>query len=426
MIIKNVSIFTNDPENYFIPRGFVEIRGRVIRNVGRMNEYTATDDEELDAPDAIIVPGLVNAHISLYNFIHNLVYQNNANNIVGSNYFVNLINFFKKFDQKGLSKYSIEMGALLAQLNGITTIFGPIFDSEALNPDIIREIAEKYHIRLVTGPVVFKENIDAIVSKWIDASKTDYYYPVVYITELAEYSEEELKKLTSFIASGIDVILVVFDMHSDDTRCLSLYGEHLIDRLLKSGLMIPHSGIAYAGNMRETDMDVIASKQMFVIKSLRTELFAGTFKSNIADFLGRGMNVCIGSGLLDADLLGEGRGLILSERHFRGFDIKVIDYELKKTLFENNYKLAEKFFKRGFGKIKAGYEADFMLAKPRNPFSTIRKELKSLSEFISDLSKNYYVCDVWTSGERIIKSCNHTRMTPEDVNEIRERLNSLE
>ncbi|AKI96874.1 amidohydrolase family protein [Kosmotoga pacifica] len=425
MVITNVAIFTNDPENPFISRGYVEIHGKIIRKVGTMEEYKGSKDEVFDGSDAILIPGLVNAHFSLYNSVYNLALRKNLEGIVGTDYLERLVRYFKELKWDELEVYSIEVGVLLSQINGITTIFGPIFDSETTSPDTIMQIAEKYGVRLVTGPVIYKENLDKIVEKWKNASRSELFYPVVYITELPEYSERELKKLTSLIVSGIDVILVVFDMHSDDTRCLSLYGEHLIDRLLNNGLMVPNAGIAYAGNMSETDMDIIASKQMFVIKSLRTELFAGTFKSNIADFLGRGMNVCLGSGLIDTDLLGEARGLILSERHFKGFDLKVIDYELKKTLFDNNYKLAEKFFKKGLGKIKPGYEADLALFKPRSPFSFIEKEKESLSAFIVDLSNNYYVSDVWNAGERMIESGNHTRVTREYLEKIRNRLNEI-
>ena len=189
-----------------------------------------------------------------------------------------------------------------------------------------------------------KESIESIIERWHEVPRDSNFCPLIYVSELATYDEEDLMKLRDLYSKGINLNLFIFDMKQENDLCLSRWGESLIERLLKNGILVPECGIIYGGNLSEPDMDIISNRRIFVTKSIRSEMYAGTFQPNIADLLGRGMHVSIGTGFMGTELIEEAREIVLSERYHKHYDNFVIDYEIRKTLYDNTYKLAQRFF----------------------------------------------------------------------------------
>ena len=111
---------------------------------------------------------------------------------------------------------------------------------------------------------------------------------------------------------------------------------------MKNGILIPECGVVYGGNLSETDMDIISSKdfrhKVFEIGNVCRDLSAEYLRFARSRYAG-----LPGTGFLRATSSGKQRDNF-TERCHRGFDNSIIDYEIRKTLFDNNYKLFQRFW----------------------------------------------------------------------------------
>ena len=403
MIIDNVTIFTNDRKNPIIKKGVVHFKGTEILFVGERESFDFPAKEPVvDGRGGIVFPALVNAHYSLYATIASYPVQLSCNSSEDSDYFGDLLGLSMESSYGKLSVSSVVAGMIKVLRHGCTTVCGPIIHSDDIEPDLLRMVAKQFQVHLSTGPIVRKSNLDSVIEKWEGISRDSFFYPVIYVTELANYDDNDLEKLKKLITKGIGVDYVLFDMKKENDTCLTRWGEGLIERLLKNGLLIPESGVIYGGNMTETDMDIISSRRIHVTKSLRSEMFAGTFKPNISDLLGRGMHVNLGSGFIDADLFGEAKNIILTERYHKQFNGKIIDYEIRKTLFENNFKLSQKYFGKRNGMVKEGYSADLVLTKPVDELDSFDPKLPYYLQLALKMSSETGFDRVWNEGELVL------------------------
>jgi cytosine/adenosine deaminase-related metal-dependent hydrolase len=155
-------------------------------------------------------------------------------------------------------------------------------------------------------------------------------------------------------------------------------------------------------------------------------MYAGTFKPNIADLLGRGMQVCIGTGFVGSDMLGEAKEVLLTERYQRNFENSIIDYEIRKTLFDNNYKLFQRFFGKRTGVLKEGYSADLILSKSSLDLEKFDTRLPTTLQLILKSSFDSSFEKVWNSGELIMDKGVPQRISRKELRDLTKELRSLE
>ncbi|MDI3524320.1 amidohydrolase [Kosmotoga sp.] len=427
MIIRNVAILTNDPKMRIIKNGIVQFKQGRILKVGHADEVKPEmPDKVIDGKGGMVLPAMVNAHYSIYSSIVDYPGRIDVENVSGVNYFSKLIDVVQENSWGRLILLSTMLGVIRALQRGTTTIFGPIPYSEDVQPKDFKEIAHHFGVNMSVGPVVNKENLMTVLNSWGTVEPDELFMPAIYITDLSSYTEEELSEIKFFITRNLNVNLVIFDMKLDNDLSLSRWGEQLTERLLENGLLVPECGITYGGNFSETDMDIIASRQMFVTKSIRSEMLAGTFSPNIAGLLGRGILVCLGSGLLDADLFSESQQILLTERFYGKFDIKVIDYEIRKTLFDNNFRIARRFFDRKLGALKEGASADIVLAFPKNDIGYANLEDLTTLRFVMRFSQDFKIENVWNQGELVLENGKPAKLSEEELNNLYDEIRKLE
>ncbi|MFO7881622.1 MAG: hypothetical protein R6U52_03660 [Kosmotogaceae bacterium] len=419
MIIKNVNIFTNDQQLPFIKKGYIHFTEEGIKSVGTVSNMNISSAEKVvDGHDGIVFPALVNAHASIYTSLKNFHDDVILNNVAGVNFFKMLIEKTKDKTWEKLNLYTIKTAIAKSLSCGVTTLCGPIFYSQDLSVKSLRQLANEHNIQLSLGPIVLKENIENVVKNWISEEEDSFFHPTVYVIDLPYYSKDELASLKKLKLSGVDLNLVVLDMEEIDRESLSLWGEHIIDRIIEAELLVPGTSFVYGGNLTETDKDILANRDLFVIKSSRSELYSGIFEPNVSDLLGRGMKVCLGSGFLDFDMQNEVQALILAERQSKHFSQRVLNYEVQKLLFINNYKLLEKHFSKISGVIREGYPSDIVYAKKKNSFSCLELADTSYTSFMNNILKAFNISDVWSNGDKVLRNGKPTKFSDKEVKEI--------
>lgn len=427
MIVTNVLVFTNDPREPFLEDALVRFENGEITYAGSKREYSIQEEEEtIDGEKGLLLPAFFNAHLSIYSSILAYPFKLVEDYATGVDYFSGLLKVAQADIGERLVKLSAEVAVLKALKCGAVSISGPVFDCPDVEPKFYRELAHKYGVNLAIGPVVVKDSMSAIIERWQELERDDNFQPLIYVSELATYSEEELTMLKSLHSGDLKLNLFIFDMKQENELCLSKWGENLIERLLKNGLLIPECGIIYGGNLSETDMDIISSRKIFVIKSIRSEMYAGSFQPNIADLLGRGMHVSLGTGFVGYDLLEEAKEVALSERCHRHYGNDVIDYEIRKTLLDNNYRLAQRFFGKRAGMIKEGYSADLILSKSYLNFERLDPTLPAVIQLVLKGSSECNYDKVWNSGELLLDRELPKRISRREYKELAREIKNLE
>ena len=427
MIVNNVLAFTNDPMNPLIEDALVRFENGEITYVGSRREYSIQEDEEvIDGEKGLLLPALFNAHLSFYSTIVPYSLKLVRGFESGAGYFRNLLNVSHREISAKLIRLSAEVSVLKSMRSGAVSINGPVIDCPEVDPEFYRELAYRYGVNIAAGPVIVKESLDSITERWHDVSRDSSFCPLIYVSELAAYDDDELSKLKSLYSKGINLNLFIFDMKQENEACLSRWGESLIERLLKNGILVPECGVVYGGNLSETDMDIISSRRIFVTKSIRSEMYAGTFQPNIADLLGRGMHVSIGSGILGTDLLGEAKEIIFTERYLRHYDNTIIDYELRKTLLDNNYKIAQRFFGKRTGVMKEGYSADLILSKPFMEIERFDDSVPITLQLVLKIASDSCFEKVWNAGELILDRGFPQRISRKDLKDLTRDIRTLE
>jgi cytosine/adenosine deaminase-related metal-dependent hydrolase len=427
MIVTNVLAFTNDFANPLVDDALVRFENGEITYVGPRREYSIQEDEEVvDGEKGLLLPAFCNAHMSIYSSVSSYPLKIIKGYENGAGYFSNLLKSgYSKTNEK-IAKVSAELAVLKALKSGTVSFSGPIFDCPEVDAEFYRELARRYGVNIAVGPVVVKESIESIIERWHEVPRDSNFCPLIYVSELATYDEEDLMKLRDLYSKGINLNLFIFDMKQENDLCLSRWGESLIERLLKNGILVPECGIIYGGNLSETDMDIISNRRIFVTKSIRSEMYAGTFQPNIADLLGRGMHVSIGTGFMGTELIEEAREIVLSERYHKHYDNFVIDYEIRKTLYDNNYKLAQRFFGKRTVVIKEGYSADLLLAKPVLDFERLDPELPTVLQLILKISCESNYEKVWNTGELILDKGFPQRISRKELKDLSRDIKNLE
>ena len=405
MVIRNVRIITNDPQNYLIEGGTIAFRNGLITYVGQGRDLrTESNEEVIDGTGKFILPSLVNAHLSLHSTVTSPMLLAAEDSTLGTVYYENVVRLLAHRSDARISLLSTIAGVLRSLRYGITTIFGPVFFSQDLDVVFYRELARDIGIQLSVGPIVTPKNLEEVLQCWKDVERDELFCPQIYITDSAQYSNTQLSQLGQLLNKGFSLMFVVFDMNEERDECLSIWGETLTERLTRAGLLRCGAGVAYAGSLSDTDMDLLSSRNVFVSKSVRSELYGGIYSPMIADLLGRGMQVNIGSGFVDVDLFAELKTLVLLERQFNHFDNKMIEYEIRKTLLEGNFKLANQAFSKNTGIMKEGYSADMMLGRPFIEIDTFDPDLPGLMQLVMGFPTEVTIEKVWNNGRLVIEN----------------------
>ena len=150
LLIHNVTIFTNDPENTVIHNGAVAIEGNRIVAVGNEREFTSiySDFNMLDGHGRLLMPGFTNAHMHLYGmYARGLALTKPMNNF--HEILQNLWWALDKVLDAEAVYYSALIPAILSVRKGVTSVIDHHASPNAIDGslDRIQDALEKVGMR---------------------------------------------------------------------------------------------------------------------------------------------------------------------------------------------------------------------------------------------------------------------------------------
>jgi len=401
MILTNCTILTGNISEV-IQNGAIYIKDNKIVSVDLnekiLEKHSEHDTDIRDMEGKILIPGLSNPFSNFY--INEL---NFFDKIVGSNLppyekFSKIINHIKNIsDNEFIFERVVKLASFKSLINGVTSVIVTLPFSENLK--YLKEFSDSLGIKLKASPMILVENGFSNEIKENLLNNPNIYSITLLGAWGLETSDYEFLK--EFMSKGKRVKVIIIDFNLEDRYSRLKHGRNLLDVFKENNFLSRNVDIVFAGNITSTYMDQLASKGTRFIKSIRTELTEIGNTPKLIDMMGRGIKVSIGTSFSDYSLFDEAKFLITFEKFNNKIKPELLNSEVERTIFLNNYSVTSEEFGLQMGKIHPGYDADISILNCRTGDILIDSK-NPFTQLASKISNEIEIFGVMVSGEFVV------------------------
>lgn len=378
-------LITRDSSNPFIENGCVVMDGDNILEVGETAAMRAKypGGEFIDAGGGVIMPGLINAHNHIYSaFARGL-------NIKGEprkTFLQVLDGQWWTIDRKLMlrdTRASADCTFINCIENGVTTIFdhhasyggipGSLFE--------IAESAKKYGVRANLcyeisdrdGEGKMRQAVDENVDFIKSASKDekDQISGVMGMHAQFTLSDKTLEYCVRQNPGGAGYHIHVAEGILDVTEALQKHGKRPVFRLHDFGITGEKSIFGHCTHVSESEMELIRETDTMVVHNPESNMGNAIGCPPVLKMFEKGILIGLGTDGYTNDMIESYKVANILHKH-ELCDPTVAWREIPSMLFENNAKIAARFFKRPIGILKAGAHADVVVLdyEPLTPMNS--------------------------------------------------------
>ena len=384
LLIGNGKVITRDASCGFLPDGAVVTDGEVIQDVGSFDDMKAKypQAEFVDARGGVIMPGLINAHTHIYSGLaRGLAIEGNN----PTNFFEVLDGTWWKIDRHltlNGTKASAYATILDCIRDGVTTIF----DHHASFCEIpgslftIRDAAKELGIRACLcyevserdGEEKCEQSIreNAEFARWAAKEDDDMIRAMFGGHALFTISDRTFARMVEANDGLTGFHIHVAEGMNDVYDSLRNYGCRPVNRLLNNGILGEKTLLGHCIHVNPAEMDIIRETGTMVVNNPESNMGNAVGCSPVLQMMKKGILVGMGTDAYTHDMLESLKVFLIIQRHHAclpnvGFGEDVT------MLFENNAKIAARYFKKPLGILKKGAAADVIVMdyKPFTPFS---------------------------------------------------------
>ena len=378
LIVGNGRVITRDASNPYLEHGAVAIEGDAIVAVGDEAELKSANPgaEYVDAHGGVIMPGLINCHTHIYSGLARGLAIEGCN---PTNFLENLEQQWWKIDDNltldgtRASAYATILDSLR---DGVTTIF----DHHASFCEIPGSL---FAIKDVAAELGMRSCLCYEVSDRRGTEKRDQS-----IAENVEFAQWAAKQRSE----GNTMVAAMFGGHatftlSDETMDKmaeannGLTGFHIhvcegmndvwdsrqnrggispVERLLQHDLLGPDTMLGHCIHVTPAEMDIVRDSGTWLVNNPESNMGNAVGCAPVLEFFRRGIPVCMGTDAYTHDMLESLKVFLIIQRHNAAMP-NVGWGEAMTMLFENNAKMASKYFGRTLGVLAPGAAADVIV-----------------------------------------------------------------
>jgi len=372
MLITNVDIFTNDELELLIKDGAILIIGDEIVDVGSSDilKKSYPNEEIYDGRGMLVVPGFVNAHLEINLASVNAPIFYNKNSSVFE-YNRNMKKLLESLTDEEVLYTLSQYFAVESIKNGVTTIMGTFLAESSIEDpiEIFRSGVELLGVRTFVGRELgevnrrsFEENIKQTVEKLERYQGNNFLKVNLPISAISFLDNSVFETLRN--NEELHYKIILDDPIYEREMVLEKFGIDMFELFKIHEIFKETTSVIYSGPIEDVEIDLIASSDVNVIATPRTQFIYGLDPRNLVELLGRGIMVGGGTGQIDFDLAAEAKNTYIFQRHIRKTDNVAAVYELIKIFFKNNYEIASKVFNVNLGKVRPAFKADLVFLKP--------------------------------------------------------------
>ncbi len=349
---------------HFIPNGYVIFDGKILE-VGDMKDFIDQDYELIDGKDFLTMPSLVSAHTHIYSTFAR-----------GMSVFFDPKNFQDILDQlwwkldrqldNQMIYYSGIVSAVDSMKNGVTTIIDHhasgidiTYSLESLKKAVVNdaglraafafEVSDRFPVEeaIEENRIFYEEN------------QTKKARGLFGLHAGMSISEDTLKKVKKSLGDA-PIHIHVAESEMDEEDSLNKYGERIINRLNRHGLLNPGSIIAHAIYVDDDELRILKEKNAVIVVNFSSNMNNSVGIPNLQKFRKHGVKVIIGNDGISSSMTSEYLALYYAT-HLLDQNPKPFGLNELKQMIDDTYQYANNLFKIKIGRIKKGYDADLLM-----------------------------------------------------------------
>lgn len=147
----------------------------------------------------------------------------------------------------------------------------------------------------------------------------------------------------------------------DEQNSMSKHGKTATERLKDSGILKENSLLIHGVYLNEKDMDFIKESGSFIIHNPQSNMNNGLELPQVDKMLDKNMVLGMGTDGFTTDMFREMSVCYVAHKYAKHNSRVMPPDTVKKIMFENNGKIAEKIWSRPGGVIKKGALADIII-----------------------------------------------------------------
>jgi len=385
LLVSNGRVLTRDPGNPYLPDGAVVIEGDSILGVGPRASLAACypDAETIDAHGGVIMPGLINAHTHIYSGLARglSIAGNNPTN------FLEILEGTWWNIDRHLTLDMTRACACATLLecirNGVTTIFDHHASFREIPGSLfaIRDVAKELGVRACLCYEVserdgaekceqaIRENAD--FARWARDADDDMIRAMFGAHALFTISDKTFEAMVKANDGMTGFHIHVAEGMNDVYDSLRNYGCRPVNRLLYNGILGEKTLLGHCIHVSPAEMDIIRETGTMVINNPESNMGNAVGCAPALQMMAKGITVGLGTDAYTHDMLESLKVFLLIQRHNAALP-NVGWGEAMKALFDNNRRIAAKYFKKPLGVLKEGAAADAVVMDypAFTPFST--------------------------------------------------------
>ncbi|MBR2674730.1 MAG: putative aminohydrolase SsnA [Mogibacterium sp.] len=384
ILIGNGRVITRDSNHPYFEKGAVAIDGEVILEVGEESELKGkyANAEYVDARGGVIMPGLINAHTHIYSGLARglAIDGNNPTNFLEilEGMWWN-IDRHLTIDGTKASAYATVLDCIR---DGVTTIFdhhasfceipGSLFAIKDLCEELGMRACLCYEVSDRDGEAKALESVkeNGDFARWAAKQDSDMIAAMFGGHALFTISDKTFENMVKENDGLTGFHIHVAEGMNDVYDSLRNYGCRPVSRLLNHGILGDKTMLGHCIHINPAEMDIIKETGTMVVNNPESNMGNAVGCSPVLQMMAKGITVGMGTDAYTHDMLESLKVFLIIQRH-NACHPNVAWMEDVTMLFENNPKIADKYFKKPLGVLKEGAAADVIVMdyKPFTPFS---------------------------------------------------------
>ncbi|MCI5699176.1 MAG: putative aminohydrolase SsnA [Lachnospiraceae bacterium] len=374
LLVGNGTLFTRDPNNPCIIDGAAVIDGTKIKEIGAMEfmreKYPKA--EYVDAKGGIIMPAFINTHEHIYSAMAR-GFSINGYNPKG---FLDILDgqwwTIDRHLTLSQTKYSAMETLISCIRNGVTTVFdhhasfGQITDSLFTIADVAEELGVRaclcYEVSDRDGMDKAKEAVmeNASFIRYAQKDDSDMIAGMMGMHAQFTISDETMELAAANKPDGVGYHIHVAEGIEDLHHCLKTYGKRIVDRLYDCGILGEKTLLGHCIYINPHEMELIKETDTMVVHNPESNMGNACGCPPTMELVHRGILTGLGTDGYTHDMTESFKVANILHKHHL-CDPNAAWSEVPTMLFENNAKIANRYFKAPLGVIKEGAAADIIV-----------------------------------------------------------------
>lgn len=381
LLIGNGLLITRDENNTIIEDGCVAIKDQLVVEIGMTADLIDKYKEArfLDVEKKLIMPGLINTHMHFYStFARGM----SSKGTPPANFGEILEKLWWRLD-KTLTLDDVYYSAMIPIIdcikNGVTSVFDHHASPNAVSGSLfnIAEATKKaglrsclcYEVSDRDGENIaeegIQENIDYI--NYCKNEKDPLLKAMFGLHASFTLSDHTLEKCVSRNAdSGVGFHIHAAEGIEDLNDARAKYGMGVIDRLKERKLLGNKSLAVHCVHISENEMRILAETETNVVHNPESNMGNAVGISPVLPMFQKGITLGMGTDGYTSDMFESLKTANCLHKHASN-NPSAAWGEPPQMLFENNARIAEKYFEKPLGKLVKGAYADIIVVDYQPP-----------------------------------------------------------